>query len=88
MREPIMSDNSLEQVNNRLDRVEEILVAHSERMDTMTQAITQLTHIVEQAHDRHERSLADHEQRIALMEEVQRDTRQMLQILISRSAGE
>jgi hypothetical protein len=83
-----MSDNNLEQVNNRLDRVEEILVAHSERMDTMTQAITQLTHIVEQAHERQEQSLADHERRIAMMEDVQHDTRQMLQLLINRTIGD
>jgi hypothetical protein len=77
-----MAENNIEQVNNRLDRVEEILVAHSERMDVMTQAITQLTYVVEQAHERQERDLAEHDRRIKMMEDVQRDTRAMLQILI------
>jgi hypothetical protein len=57
-------------------------------MDTMTQAITQLTHIVEQAHERQERSLADHDRRIAMMKDVQCGTRQMLKILINRTIGE
>ncbi len=96
-----MAENNIGQVNHRLDRVEEILVAHSERMDAMTQAITQLTHIVEQAHERQERDLADHDrrlqtmeglqqtssQRLSMMEDIQRDTREMLQILIARSSG-
>ncbi|MFM2430150.1 MAG: hypothetical protein RLZZ511_1363 [Cyanobacteriota bacterium] len=81
-----MAENN-KQANNRLDRVEEILVAHSERMDVMTQAITQLTYVVEQAHERQERDLAEHDRRIKMMEDVQRDTRAMLQILIERSAG-
>jgi hypothetical protein len=82
-----MAENNIGQVNNRLDRVEEILIAHSERMDVMTQAITQLTHVVEQAHERQERDLADHDRRLKMMEDVQRDTREMLQILIARSSG-
>jgi hypothetical protein len=64
--------------------VEEILVTHSERLDTLTlqmetmvQTTTQLTHVVEQAHEQHDR-------RIQLMEEVQRDARQMLQIVITQ----
>jgi transposase len=75
-----MAENHIEQVNNRLDRVEEILVAHSERMDMMTQAITRLTHVVEQAHERQEWDLADHDRRLKRMEDVQQDTRAMLQI--------
>ena len=82
-----MPENNLEQVNNRLDQVEAILLAHSERMNVMTQAITQLTHIVEQAHERHESDLADHDRRLKVMETVQQDTHEMLRILIERSTG-
>jgi predicted lysophospholipase L1 biosynthesis ABC-type transport system permease subunit len=62
-------------------------MAENNLMDAMTQAITQLTHIVEQAHERQERDLMDHDRRLKMMEDVQRDTREMLQILIARSSG-
>jgi predicted lysophospholipase L1 biosynthesis ABC-type transport system permease subunit len=62
-------------------------MAENNLMDAMTQAITQLTHIVEQAHERQERDLMDQDRRLKMMEDVQRDTREMLQILIARSSG-
>jgi cobalamin biosynthesis protein CobD/CbiB len=62
-------------------------MAENNLMVRMTQAITQLTHVVEQAHERQERDLADHDRRLKVMEDVQRDTREMLQILIARSSG-
>lgn len=82
-----MPDPTNAQLGNRLDRIEELMVSHTERLTVMTQAITQLTHIVEQAHDRQELTIADHDRRLKIMEDVQIDTRQMLQILIARSAG-
>jgi predicted lysophospholipase L1 biosynthesis ABC-type transport system permease subunit len=62
-------------------------MAENNLMDAMTQAITQLTHIVEQANERQERDLMDRDRRLKMMEDVQRDTREMLQILIARSSG-
>jgi cobalamin biosynthesis protein CobD/CbiB len=64
-----------------------VAMAENNLMVRMTQAITQLTHVVEQAHERQERDLADHDRRLKVMEDVQRDTREMLQILIARSSG-
>jgi hypothetical protein len=89
-----MADRSLEQMDNALDRAEQILAEHSGRLDTMTRAMTEFTHSVEQAferfeqqHEDHEAILKGHEVRIRMMEDVQRDTREMLRILIDRTTG-
>jgi hypothetical protein len=89
-----MADRSLEQMDNALDRAEQILAEHSGRLDTMTRAMTEFTHSVEQAferfeqqHEDHEAILKGHEVRIRMMEDVQRDTREMLRILIERTTG-
>jgi hypothetical protein len=41
-------------------------MAENNLMDAMTQAITQLTHVVEQAHERQERDLMDHDRRLKM----------------------
>jgi hypothetical protein len=72
-----MSDRTPEQMN----------------LDVMVQAITAFTHSVEmgserfdQQHQDHERLIRGQESRIELMEEAQKDTREMLRILVERTS--
>jgi hemerythrin len=72
-----MSDRTPEQMN----------------LDVMVQAITAFTHSVEMGFERFEQHHQDHEtlirgqeSRIELMEEAQRDTREMLRILVERTS--
>jgi hypothetical protein len=99
---------------HHLDRVDEILLIHSERLDVMTQAIERLAHMVKQADERRDQASVARNRRLKAMaepqrssqqltileglqqgssrrldsmEDVQRDTREMLKILIARSSG-
>jgi hypothetical protein len=72
---------------HHLDRVDEILVAHSERLDVMTRAIAHLTDIVKQADERREQALAARNQRLQAMEALQQTSKQPLKILEELQQG-
>jgi hypothetical protein len=88
-----MSDRTSEQMNSALDRAEQIMAETSSRLDVMVQAITAFTHSVEMGFERFEQQHQDHETliqsqeiRIQLMQEAQKDTREMLRILVERTS--
>jgi uncharacterized protein YjaG (DUF416 family) len=82
-----MAENNIGQVNNRLDRVDEILLIHSERLDVMTQAIERLAHMVKRADERREQALASRNQRLQAMEDLQQSSNQQLKIFEGLQQG-
>jgi hypothetical protein len=72
---------------HHLDRVDEILLIHRERLDVMTQAIERLAHMVKQADERHDRALVARNRRLKAMEELQQSSNQQLKILEGLQQG-
>jgi hypothetical protein len=71
-----MNDRTPEQVNNALDRSEQILAEQAQRMDNVTLALDRLTGLVEQIGERtnarltqHDRELDDQDERTERLEQ-------------------
>lgn len=72
-----MNDRTPEQINNALDRSEQILAEQAQRMDNVTLALGRLTILVEQIGERtsarltqHDRELDDQDERTERLEKI------------------
>ncbi len=77
-----MSDNTLVQVSNRLERLEEIVHANATGMQTLQQALLQLADTVGQVTQLQERSTRRHQQHDIELDDQDERTERLEKILL------
>jgi hypothetical protein len=90
----IMTDRTPQQVDMTLDRVEQISAQNTANIAEMQTYISQFVRAVDQRLQEHNEWLQAHDalmakqdSRIAILEDAQLDTKEMLRILIERTTG-
>jgi hypothetical protein len=82
-----MTDRTPQQVDMTLDRVEQISSENTVNIAELQTYVSQFVRAVDQQLQAHSAIMARHDSRIAILEEAQHDTKEMLRILIERTTG-